>query len=141
MSTNYYLKRDVCPCCGAHKQKLHIGLAAYGWYFGLRVYEEDGLPKNLADWEMLFKEQGSEIVDEYGTGVSADCMLDIITVNDSPVPPEERIRNRSHSLKTFLDFNSAEVGKHNLLRRRINNICIGHGPDDLPYDLIIKEID
>jgi len=140
MSTNYYLKRNVCPCCGNHRQKLHIGEFSYGWYFALTVYEEDSLPKNLADWDTLLKEENSEICDEYGDTLSYERMLDKITVNSHPVPVAERIKNTSYSLDNFLTFNAAEIGCHNLLRRKINDFCIGHGPDDLPYDLIIKEL-
>lgn len=46
MSTNYYLHRDFCKCCGKPKDILHIGQSSAGWRFlfnyqdGLKKYED-----------------------------------------------------------------------------------------------------
>lgn len=129
MSTNYYLKLGLCPCCGSAREIMHIGLGAYGWCFSLHVEPKlAAFPKNLNDWVELFKLKESVIVDEYGEIISADEMLEIIMQRSHPKEPVENSFLRNH----------AELGPNNLFRHKVDGLhCIAHG--DGTYDLIIGE--
>lgn len=73
MGTNYYLRRDFCPCCGAPRQELHIGKCSYGWRFMAHVYK-DGMTfdeyKNFLNTGTLYN--------EYGDQVAYNDLMDII---------------------------------------------------------------
>lgn len=61
MGTNYYWHaRPACETCGRNE-----------WCFGLHVYPHDERAINtLDDWERLWREPGSYIVDEYGDQIN-----------------------------------------------------------------------
>ena len=82
MGTNYYAYTNEfgtveCNCGFSHRmrEKLHIGKNSYGWYFILQVIPEKGLFE-LDDWKPLLKK--ARIVDEYGSEVFYDEMIEII---------------------------------------------------------------
>jgi len=136
MGTNYYLKTEMCECCGLHDESntMHIGKSSYGWCFSLHVGKwlndlEDGPEAhNLEDWQALWNRDGWVIVDEERRTVTPEEMLSIITERSRPTPP------------TGFDYhrNSAEPGPNNLARHRIDgNRCLGHG--DGTYDYIAGE--
>ena len=140
MSTEYYLNINVCACCGNAKEQLLIGTGSSGWYFALVSYSNENMPKILADWDELFSKPGNEIRNEYGDALSREDMLSIIKNGSSDTSPEERfaggITSKYISLDAYLKLNQAEIGSRNLLMRKIDDYCIAHGPDDLPYDLV-----
>lgn len=95
MSTNYYLKNlSVCPHCGSDLASapeadpadgLHLGKSSAGWCFALRVYPEgegEHVIKDLVDWIPLFIKFG--VVDEYGSDISTEGMIRIITERKHP---------------------------------------------------------
>ena len=131
MGTNYYLHYKICPTCGRYDE-LHIGKSSVGWCFSLHIYPEKDIT-TFDDWERVFCGRfwklGSnvEIWDEYGTFITPDKMIDIITKRGYPTPPE-------------VDWNSendAIPGPNNLLRHKLGRFCIGHGKGT--YDYIIGD--
>jgi len=127
MGTNYYLLRDICPCCKRHGEKLHIGKSSAGWCFALHVDAEEGV-NSLDDWMALWSDKDSKIVDEYGDEHTPEQMFETIT---------EREWTKRERSQRFLADNHAEEGPNNLLRHQIGRHCIGHG--DSTYDLIPGE--
>jgi len=117
---------------------LHIGKSSAGWCFSLRVYPEDdnaereelaliGVRKimSLDDWRPLIEEHG--VLDEYGDVVTPEAMISCITKRWFDHPP---------SLATAVAAGGI-VGPNNLVRRKIDGRCVGHG--DGPWDLIVGE--
>lgn len=78
MSTNYYwYKAKVCTCCKRIYEPIHIGLRTAGWNFSLHVIPELDI-NTLKDWERLWNTEGSYILDEYGSTITAKDMLAIV---------------------------------------------------------------
>lgn len=73
MGTNYYIKKDFCPCCGKPRQELHIGKASYGWRFLAYIPTQI---KSFDDYVHLLST--GLIFDEYGTQKSKEDILEII---------------------------------------------------------------
>ena len=73
MGTNYYLETDECECCGRN-ESIHIGKSSCGWVFSLHQTNE---LKSLEDW--IPKLLSGKIKDEYGSTISLQGMLNIIT--------------------------------------------------------------
>lgn len=65
MSTNYYLHRDFCKCCGKPKEILHICKISAGWK-PLFQYQEE--LKKFEELEKLL--DSGNIKDEYDTDLS-----------------------------------------------------------------------
>jgi hypothetical protein len=124
MGTNYYWNKEKCPMCRQNiGDELHIGKSSVGWCFSLRVYpSEEGRPVDLAQWRLLF-EQGV-ITDEYGSALSSDEMLSIIT---------DRGRDKPISSGFDHERNRSVEGPNNLVRHRINEFCLGHGEGTWDY--------
>ncbi len=79
MGTNYnWYKQKPCECCNRPYEPLHIGKSSTGWCFALHVIPEEEI-NLLSDWELRFRQEGSEIRDEYGTLIDPDEMMQIIT--------------------------------------------------------------
>lgn len=125
MGTNFYLKvKDPpgpCHACGhtpAQPKSIHIGKSSAGWCFSLHVYPEDleqvtdqgpPRPQSLEDWRVRFEGPKFMIEDEYDNPITAKEMMSIIT---------ERAQGlRRHPVH--------------------DGHCLGPGPDDATYDLII----
>jgi len=126
MGTNYYLKSSPCPHCGRAEEPLHIGKSSAGWCFSLHVIPEAGI-NSLDDWLNLFTIGSMEVYDEYGTQISKDEMVDVIT-NRSWIEPIELGPEDGH----------AEPGPNNLVRCKVDGVhCIGHGEGT--WDLIVGE--
>jgi len=126
MGTNYFLDTDVCPTCNCSKGRLHIGKSSAGWCFSLHVDPEEGI-RELADWQKLWSQPNSRIVDEYSREVTPDQMMLTITSRSwgrSPEPGE-------------LVMNDALLGPNNLMRRRVGPRTLGHGEGT--YDLVLGE--
>ena len=76
MGTNYYWSEEACqsPCKHCRGgDRLHIGKSSGGWCFSLHVIPYEGI-NTLDDWKAKFALPGSEIVDEYGTRLTAEEM-------------------------------------------------------------------
>ncbi len=88
MGTNYYLY-DKPPCkeCGRPYEAKHIGKSSAGWCFSLHVIPEDGI-NDLEDWEKLWNQYDTEIMDEYGNPLAPSEMLSIITGRSGSIPRE-----------------------------------------------------
>lgn len=131
MGTNYYLKKDVCPVCGAAKEIMHIGKSSMGWCFGLHVYPfpEEG-PMSLLGWEILWENSRTVIEDEYGKEIEPEEMYRIIT---------ERRRTQERELpQEWYEQNHAEPGPYKLARAKVDGVhCVGHGEGT--WDLIRGE--
>lgn len=84
MGTNYYAngERHPCPQCGeVHGvDGLHIGKDSFGWAFALAIHE-DG-PKSWPDWMMFLSRPGITIQNEYGTPVTLDSLVMIVTARE-----------------------------------------------------------
>jgi hypothetical protein len=118
MGTNYY-----CKIKGEEK---HIGKSSGGWVFALHVYPDEGI-LNLSDW--LPDLSVEPIEDEYGTPISYDEMVKIITERKWNKPFDGRDWKLG-SYKNESDFHQKNYslrGPNNLLRHRIGSYCIGHG--------------
>ena len=129
MGINYYLEVDSCNACGRSRERLHIGKSSAGWCFSLHVIPERGI-NSLNDWEMLWADHDTKIVDEYGAIKTVDEMKDTILNRGDPIHPTERL------VDVTLD-NDALPGPNGLLRHKIGSHCVGHG--DGTYDLIPGE--
>jgi len=127
MGMNYYIKADTCPCCNKKLGKdLHIGKSSHGWYFLLHAIPEQNI-NNLGDWVDRMK--GEEIINEKGEVVSMEEMIKIIKERTNISFPMPRLNN-------MRDY--AEIGLHNLLRYKINDVyCLSHG--DGPWSMISGE--
>ena len=91
MSTNYYIKHNICKCCGKY-DKIHLGnTTALGrdfwnvFVFKFKTYYEDknGEKKKMGskkDWDNLFYKLGdNHIVDEYGK-TNNGILLEVKTI-------------------------------------------------------------
>jgi len=128
MGTNYYLETECCPACKRPRDRLHIGKSSGGWCFSLHVDRDEGIT-SLDDWQALWGQSGTRIVDENGVTITPAEMLRTIT--DRSWPRERTLDAR------YLISNHAEAGPNGLLRHQIGPHCIGHG--DGTYDLIPGE--
>lgn len=107
MGTNYYFHPGpACECCGRAPQATHIGKSSAGWNFAVHVLPAQGI-NSLDDWRKMFTRPGSYILDEYGTKITEEEMLLIIT-------------NRTHKLGLQ---RSGIDGWH----------CVGHGEGTWDY--------
>jgi hypothetical protein len=111
--------------------RVHIGKSSFGWRFSLHVdpegkewipsgqnspeREENLKIRDLDDWQFLWGERNSAIVDEYGEVLTVEGMLSIIT--------DRRPGRYCHA--------DAEPARHEIDHKH----CIGHGSG--PWDLII----
>jgi hypothetical protein len=138
MGTNYYLHE-----CGNLIERLardgplvrHIGKSSGGWCFALRVYPDDGI-NSLTDWYHLLRRDNNVIKDEYDHEVSLEDLIEIIT-NRHWAPRTFFATDRYPTEQAMLDFNHAVYGPNNLLRCKIGDYCIGHGPGT--WDLMAGE--
>lgn len=87
MGTNYYLKTDVCECCGRERERVHIGKSSSGWPFlfrGYRQWPPDGVPASItsaAEWRQFLEHSiglKGQIVDEYGRAHSLDDLWSLV---------------------------------------------------------------
>lgn len=149
MGTNYYLTKK-CSSCN-HEERLHIGKSSSGWCFSLHVYPFGGdkysefkkingnviTIESLEDWKTWFGKSDWKILNEYGTEISSEEMIEIVTKR-SRTERKELSDYYYSSWSDFYEKNQAEPGPNNLLRSRIDNShCIGHGEGT--WDLIIGE--
>ena len=153
MGTNYYLEvqdktqfKQDCPCCGKsdyippNAGRIHIGKASYGWCFALHVDAPDigvlviqrptGLvPKDLEGWKEAWSQPGVRIVNEYGTYLTPEEMLKIITERTHPNPGDV-----AHLTEFDYAQNDAVPGPNGLARSKIDFVhCIGHGEGTWDY--------
>lgn len=73
MSTNFYLHRDFCKCCGKPKEILHIGKRSAGWKF---LFEYRNELREYRDLDS-FLDTGV-IYNEYDRQLSKQDFLSII---------------------------------------------------------------
>lgn len=66
MGTNYYLRYNICKCCGRFNQ-YHIGKDSGGWKF---LFHIDSAHKNIDDWLENMRSSRYEIYDEYDNRIS-----------------------------------------------------------------------
>lgn len=83
MSTNYYVRpHPLWMFEREEDQLLHFGKSSAGWCFLLRVYPERNI-NDLSDWIPILRgseyKSPAEILDEYGTRVKYNDMMEIIT--------------------------------------------------------------
>lgn len=129
MSTNYYFhQRGNLLERLARDEPLvrHIGKSSAGWCFALRVYPDEGI-NSLTDWYKLLRRNNNYIKDEYGCDVSLDDLIEVITNRkwrERVFLPTERCPTEADMLR----LNHAVYGPNNLLRCKIGDHCIGHGP-------------
>lgn len=101
MSTNYYLKTDVCECCQREAKKLHIGKNSYGWEFMFHgVYAEDEIPR-LDSWKVWrefirtqLKHNRAQLVDEYDDPIAYNKFVKLVHDSRKPYRPFNNGGNR-----------------------------------------------
>lgn len=146
MGTNYYLrKKNYKDNRFDHSDLgLHIGKSSYGWSFSLHVVP--GIAENLEDWKVLWSSRPFVIVDEYGTTVSKEEMLSIVTERGKLSPehnysrlkrrhpdiPEDEWDKETHLRRHVPEFRHDERG--NVDYKELNKINWGLG-----YDLLVGE--
>lgn len=122
MGTNYYMQeKPPCECCGRPFESKHIGKSSAGWCFSLHV--DDEIP-DLEHWIRLWTDE-TVILDEYGTRVSVNEMLKVITERKGS--GWDRAPIGYDSWADFHANNHSEKGPSGLLRHRIDRFCVGHG--------------
>lgn len=143
MGTNYYLHVNVCACCKRAEKVLHIGKSSAGWCFSLHVnpndkWWDDGTP-DLNAWKELWSNPQNEIRDEYGSTIDAESMLRLITQrSNEPFRPSPHCKTKKQMLERCGP--TAMWGPNNLVRSKVDGKhCIGHGPNNETYDLIVGE--
>ena len=85
MGTNYYHRTHICEHCDRFDEH-HIGKSSGGWTFGFHgEREEDSELNSLGrvvasfdDWKLLFLEEGSKIIDEYGEEISVAEFIQMV---------------------------------------------------------------
>jgi hypothetical protein len=134
MGTNYYLesRAERCSACGHinEPERVHIGKSSSGWVFSLHVTDEF---KSLDDWRAEFAKGERKIVDEYGSELTAESMLKIITERGRDEAVWESRPYDYPSWDAFHSVNHSERGPRGLLRSKIGQYCSGHG--DGTWDL------
>lgn len=75
MGTNYYLRYNICECCGRFDQ-YHIGKDSVGWKF---LFHIDENRKNVNDWLENIRSSRYKIYNEYDEEISYHDFLKIIT--------------------------------------------------------------
>ena len=136
MGTNYYLKKNVCRCCG-RGDEIHIGKSSGGWCFALHVYPEDGI-NDISDWIAILCDDGNSIRDEYGQALNAEEMLSVITSRMNDDIRWELSPYGYDSWAAFHEKNHSERGPNGLLRHRVEaGHCVAHGKGT--YDYIVGE--
>lgn len=127
MGTNYYIRQEICPCCGHAESEYHIGKSSGGWCFSLHVEPE----RNIHDLEDVMAIEGT-IFNEYGDIVSRKEMMAIITEREWHSSIQRR------NIEKWKETNYAVEGPNGLWRHKIDGVhCIGHGSGT--YDLLIGE--
>jgi hypothetical protein len=138
MGTNYYLYERgdlINRLVQDEPTERHIGKSSGGWCFALRVYPEEGI-NSLTDWYKRMKQHNNVIKDEYGSEWTIDEMIREIT-DRRWRKREFQPTKRCPTEAMMLEFNQAVYGPNNLLRARIGEHCIGHGPGT--WDLIVGD--
>ena len=118
--------------------KYHIGKATAGWCFALHVFscEDKTEPsiRSLRDWVHFWATHEGRIVDEYGSRLSIDSMLQVILGRRREVPQE--VEARAQWRKKAQEYASGEGG-----RGEVGVLCttarFGQNvqPGDGPYSL------
>jgi len=160
MGTNYYLITkggNPCPTCGhvdPPPRKLHIGKSSMGWCFSMqadplqqwRYHRDPSKLWGLTTWRAMFDGEGRRIEDEYGTPISPEEMVAIITDRESRSDEPWKdgwwvspfLSNAYSCEEDFHRRSYSERGPNGLLRHRIDGEhCAGHG--DGTWDLIVGE--
>jgi hypothetical protein len=76
MSTNYYLRFNICEKCKRY-DRLHIGKAALGWQFHFQGYNDDVAKiKSYKHWIKWI--HNGKIFDEYGVEISLQHFIKIV---------------------------------------------------------------
>lgn len=88
MSTNYFLHRDFCKCCGKPKEILHIGKRSAGWKFLFENRDEFRQYKDLDS----FLDTGI-IYDEYDEKYTKKEFIDIVEMQQKYKPRDKSIDN------------------------------------------------
>lgn len=119
MGTNYYLSSEPCPHCGRRQPVRHIGKSSAGWCFALHVYQDEGI-KDLADWDVLFSQEGAVISSDHGVTLTRDQMIAVIT--------ERKWERDAYWTTEKYRENCAQRGPNGLTRSIVDYVlCIGHG--------------
>jgi len=136
MGTNYYLKTEVCECCGRSDEELHIGKSSGGWCFSLHYDDDEGVC-SLDDWLVLFRATDNVIRDEYGNVITPTEMQRVICNRGAK---SDKFEKKPYGYESWSDFhmqNNSEAGPNALLRHKIGRHCVGHGAGT--WDLIQGE--
>lgn len=151
MGTNFYLESTARLPAAFDRTRIHIGKSSAGWCFALHVYPhflcdyevsevDHHRPVNLGQWLALMEATAADgsarIVDEYGSLLSKDEMVERITQR-SWLQSDDVPRSYS-SWAEFHRVNHSEPGPNGLVRHQIDRKhCIAHGEGT--WDLIVGD--
>ena len=114
MSTNYYLRYNICECCNRFDE-IHIGKSSYKWRFLFRGYDDfSPVLQTYDQWfefigDQLYRDT-AEIVNEYGKIVQFGDFVEM--VEDKQKDPENKIHN--------FDNNYVDVRGYNFSNREFS---------------------
>jgi hypothetical protein len=131
MGTNYYLRRQCCPCC-KRGNDIHIGKSSGGWHFSLHIHPEEGI-NNLDNWRLVVSDPESRIFNEYDEELSPETLWEIITERSNQQGWDSKRWYGYRSEEEFHSSNDSERGLNCLLRHKIGSRCVGHGPGTYDY--------
>jgi len=109
MSTNYYLKYNICECCNRF-DKIHIGKSSAGWQFVFRGHGEDFMPvlQTYDQWmdfiENQLYEETAKIVNEYGKEIEYQEFINMV---------KEKQENPKNKVHNFTAYNYIDVRGYN----------------------------
>lgn len=92
MSTNYYVRENVCDCCGRYDE-LHLGKSSMGWQFTFQ-YNGGEYYKNVAEMRKWL--EGKRIFDEYDKEISNDEFWQLVESKQKPEFKNHTIYCREH---------------------------------------------
>ena len=89
MEMNYYLRYNICECCGKEAELLHIGKFFSAYKFAFRIHNDKNI-KKVEDWIKLIENENNIIVDELGENISSAQFIDLI---DSKMNEESQVED------------------------------------------------
>jgi len=75
MGTNYYVKENICKCCGVAGKTEHIGKSSAGWTFNFHALYD---VRSEKEWYMLLSQKDVKIFDEYDEEVSFENFKELV---------------------------------------------------------------
>jgi hypothetical protein len=122
MGTNYYLRTNICKCCGRYDE-VHIGKSSAGWTFSFQGFRDEyntlkRAVKSYKEWLEILP--GGEIFDECGEKLSLDEFKKLV---EGKRPKEWLPENLNHT--TYCRINHPEYARECWLDEEGNSFSSG----------------